>query len=120
LPEVLDGREYEVWRSRGFSRAMLIVNLGLYAAMVSSAFQLGGDEFAILLEHVDSRADVDVVLGKIQENMSTPFSVDGYEIQLRASVGVALHPDEGATPDALWHAADQAMYAAKRRRKASA
>ncbi len=85
--------------------------------ITDSVARVGGDEFAILLEHVDSRLDIEVVVSKIQEAMLAPFTVEGHEIQMRASLGAALHPDDGTTPADLWRSADQAMYSAKREHK---
>ena len=85
--------------------------------VTDSVARVGGDEFAILLEHVDSRVDIEVVMGKIQEAMRAPFTVEGHEIEMRASLGAALFPDDGTTPADLWRSADQAMYAVKREHK---
>ncbi|MBW2713470.1 MAG: GGDEF domain-containing protein [Deltaproteobacteria bacterium] len=87
--------------------------------ITDSVARVGGDEFAILLEHVDSWVDIEVVIGKIQDAMRAPFMVEGREIEMRASLGAALYPDDGTTPDALWHSADQAMYTVKREHKKS-
>lgn len=74
--------------------------------------RLGGDEFGILLENVSTAADVERVANALIESLGTPFSLDGREVGVTASVGVAFSgPD--TTAKALLSNADLAMYHAK-------
>jgi diguanylate cyclase (GGDEF)-like protein len=79
--------------------------------------RLGGDEFAILLENVRCDEDVLVVADRVVRAMRAPITIEGKEIFVGASVGVArggVDGDEGAvTADALLRNADVAMYRAK-------
>jgi diguanylate cyclase (GGDEF)-like protein/PAS domain S-box-containing protein len=76
--------------------------------------RIGGDEFTILLQaHVGS-VDVDIVVGKIQATFREPVRVQGHELWLRASIGVARYPADGDTIESLLICADHAMYRAKR------
>jgi diguanylate cyclase (GGDEF)-like protein/PAS domain S-box-containing protein len=76
--------------------------------------RIGGDEFTILLQaHVGS-VDVDIVIGKIQATFREPLQVQGHELRLDASIGVARYPVDGDTTEALLVCADHAMYRAKR------
>lgn len=75
-----------------------------------------GDEFVAVLADVPpgtsqrvAQRTADAVLG----SLTTPLEVAGEHVQLGASVGVALFPDHGHTPDQLLQAADRAMYTAK-------
>lgn len=78
--------------------------------------RVGGDEFAVLLEgHVD---DSNLVAHLVVESFNEPFSVDGHDVLMRPSIGLAVAPDDepDLSPDALIKRADVAMYAAKRAR----
>jgi diguanylate cyclase (GGDEF)-like protein len=78
------------------------------------AARLGGDEFVLLLDGIDSVADVHVVVDRVLETMAQPYPLAERTLQLTASIGVALYPDHGEIADQLLRAADQAMYRAKR------
>jgi diguanylate cyclase (GGDEF)-like protein/PAS domain S-box-containing protein len=82
--------------------------------------RLGGDEFVLLLGQVHGMACVQPVLERVLESLAQPYSLAGQVPQVSASMGVALYPDHGATPDHLLRAADQAMYRAKRLGKSRA
>jgi diguanylate cyclase (GGDEF)-like protein len=74
--------------------------------------RLGGDEFAVLIETLDADGDVALVTERIAASLGVPFSIDGREIPVTASIGVALrHADHG--PADLLREADAAMYRAK-------
>jgi diguanylate cyclase (GGDEF)-like protein len=76
-----------------------------------AAFRIGGDEFALLLPETDE-AEVRAVIDRIAAGL-----VDGSDPRfedLGASFGVAVYPRDGDEPEALFRAADEAMYAAKR------
>jgi diguanylate cyclase (GGDEF)-like protein len=75
--------------------------------------RLGGDEFAIVLPHVKSARDPEAVAQHIIEVMAAAFTAAGTEQFLNASVGIALHPADGMTPQELLRNADTAMYRAK-------
>jgi diguanylate cyclase (GGDEF)-like protein len=75
--------------------------------------RLGGDEFTIILREVASPRDAQVVAEHVIAAMSKPFSADGHELFLNASIGIALYPNDGATPEELLRNADTAMYRAK-------
>jgi diguanylate cyclase (GGDEF)-like protein len=73
--------------------------------------RLGGDEFAILLEQSSSHEIAVRVAGRILEAMRPPFSLEGRQVQVGASVGVTV---SGATQvDQVLREADVAMYTAK-------
>jgi diguanylate cyclase (GGDEF)-like protein/PAS domain S-box-containing protein len=74
---------------------------------------LGGDEFAILLPRLAAGSDVRIVVQKILSAFEAPFLVEELPIAVETSIGVALYPDHGATPELLLQRADVAMYAAK-------
>lgn len=76
--------------------------------------RIGGDEFTILLQAHAGAVDVDNVIGKIEGTFRDPLRVQGHELRLRASFGVARYPLDGDSIEALLICADQAMYRAKR------
>ena len=75
--------------------------------------RLGGDEFALVVPLKDA-GDASRIAHRILEVFKNPFKVDGRELSLSASIGVALFPEHGSTVDTLLRFADIAMYAAKR------
>jgi diguanylate cyclase (GGDEF)-like protein len=77
----------------------------------------GGDEFAYLLSTVPDRESALTVSQRIGRRCNRPFEFDGQTLQIGASIGVAIGPDDGDEPDVLLDLADRDMYAAKRRRK---
>jgi PleD family two-component response regulator len=76
--------------------------------------RLGGDEFTALIFDVQSAQDAEAVAQRIVALMRQPFQLDGREIKLTTSVGVALYPDDGLDGPALLRHADEAMYEAKK------
>jgi two-component system, cell cycle response regulator len=75
--------------------------------------RLGGDEFTIILEGLRHAGDAARIAEKALHSLSAPFTLDGRQVNLGASLGVAIasHPQE--IPDALTRRADAAMYRAK-------
>jgi diguanylate cyclase (GGDEF)-like protein/PAS domain S-box-containing protein len=76
--------------------------------------RLGGDEFAILLEEVRSADETEAMCRRILASLNRPFDIEGKELIMGASIGVALStPDATTDADTLLRNADVAMYAAK-------
>ena len=80
--------------------------------------RLGGDEFAILLSGLQDDAQANAIAQRIQEALSTPFSIAGREVFTSASIGIAFGPAHYKNPDEIMRDADTAMYHAKSRGKA--
>ena len=77
--------------------------------------RLGGDEFAILLSPLHKIEDAQRIADKIIASMLEPIELPGQSsVVTSLSIGIAVYPEHGATPDALLCAADLAMYQAKR------
>jgi diguanylate cyclase (GGDEF)-like protein len=74
--------------------------------------RLGGDEFGVLLPLAE-REDALPVANKIIDALKEPFLIEGLPISVEASIGIAISPDHGLTPDSLIQRADVAMYLAK-------
>jgi diguanylate cyclase (GGDEF)-like protein/PAS domain S-box-containing protein len=73
----------------------------------------GGDEFTLILADVAHMEDVARVTQKILNALSKPFDLQGHELFVTASIGIALYPNDGDDPEALIKNADAAMYRAK-------
>lgn len=74
--------------------------------------RLGGDEFAVLLDGLDATQATPVAQSLIAR-LSQPYSIQGLDIHVSASVGVAGYPGDGCDAAGVLEAADVAMYAAK-------
>jgi len=75
--------------------------------------RMGGDEFTALLDDLDYPEQAARFAEKCIERMSIRQHLDGLEVILGVSIGIAIYPDCGANLDNLLRAADTAMYAAK-------
>ena len=75
--------------------------------------RLGGDEFVMLIEEIEEINDVLEVVFRIQESLKVPADIDGHEIFVSTSIGIALNSSEYNQPDQLLRDADTAMYRAK-------
>ncbi len=75
--------------------------------------RLGGDEFVLLLTELETPDHAAHVAEKLLQVVAEPFSLEGHELNVTPSIGIALFPEDGADPDALLKNADTAMYHAK-------
>jgi diguanylate cyclase (GGDEF)-like protein len=76
--------------------------------------RLGGDEFIVLLRDLLSPRDAVGVATRMIQALEKPFHIEGHELVVTASLGIAMYPTDGDTAEALVQAADFAMYAAKK------
>ena len=75
--------------------------------------RLGGDEFAIMQTEIEQPRDADILARRIIEVLAEPLELEGQQIVIGTSVGVALAPEDGSDPDELLRRADMALYRAK-------
>ena len=75
--------------------------------------RLGGDEFAIIQADAPQPAAANSLAERLVRVLGAPFEIDGHQIVIGASVGVAFSPEHGTDPDELLKKADLAMYDAK-------
>ncbi len=73
----------------------------------------GGDEFIILLPEIDHADDVARIAEKLLEALARPCYIDNQEINITASIGIAIAPEDGADATSLVQNADAAMYHSK-------
>jgi diguanylate cyclase (GGDEF)-like protein len=78
----------------------------------------GGDEFTIVSDVVESEG-ARILVSNLEMAFAVPFKLEGKLINTGLSIGLALYPDDGMTPDQLYAAADQAMYVSKRASRAA-
>ena len=76
--------------------------------------RLGGDEFLALLPRIAAPGDAAIVARKLIDALREPCRIDGHELVVMASVGIAIAPMHGRNPQELVRKADAAMYSAKR------
>ena len=75
--------------------------------------RIGGDEFVAVLTALDHPRDCEIVLSRLLEAAAKKMAIDGTDIQVSASIGVTLFPQDAGEPDLLLRHADHAMYQAK-------
>ncbi|MDR3390119.1 MAG: EAL domain-containing protein [Sulfuriferula sp.] len=73
----------------------------------------GGDEFTLLLPQIDSKESATRTADKIIKAFGVPFNIDGHELYVPMSIGIALYPENGDNIDTLIKNADIAMYDSK-------
>ena len=76
--------------------------------------RFGGDEFVVVCEELTSAGEALGLAQRIQDAVTPPIAVDGNELVVSVSTGIALTNDPGALPGSLLRDADSAMYNAKR------
>lgn len=76
--------------------------------------RFGGDEFAVLLPDIRNRRTVEQISATIIQRLGERFVLEGKEVFISCSLGIALHPIDSADADDLLKYADSAMYLAKR------
>ena len=80
---------------------------------IDTVARVGGDEFVVLMTNLLNKADARVAADKLQAALNQPFKLRGKPCPLRASIGIAIFPDDGKQPLQLLKHADAAMYEAK-------
>ena len=75
--------------------------------------RLGGDEFTVLLTDIKDVNSVAIVANRILQHISQAFYLNGHEVHITSSIGIAFFPQDGNDVDKLLKNADTAMYHAK-------
>jgi diguanylate cyclase (GGDEF)-like protein/PAS domain S-box-containing protein len=81
---------------------------------VDTVARTGGEEFTVLLQEIAESEDAERVAADILRGLNEPYRHNGIDIDLTASLGIAVYPDHGTDPAVLWRDADTAMYRAKK------
>ena len=80
---------------------------------LDSVARIGGDEFCMILKDLGSPVDAGRVAQRILDTLRQPIPLEGHELVVTPSIGIALIPQDGRDADTLLKHADRAMYAAK-------
>ncbi|MGZ5208815.1 MAG: putative bifunctional diguanylate cyclase/phosphodiesterase, partial [Sulfuricurvum sp.] len=75
--------------------------------------RVGGDEFVLWLEEMQSVGEAEVVAKKVLSALNDPFEINGQEHILEGSIGISLYPQDAGKRDSLFKNAEVAMYRAK-------
>ncbi len=75
--------------------------------------RLGGDEFAILQGGINQPTDAIALASRLFETVGAPFDLDGHQVVIGVSIGIAIAPTDADDPDQLLKNADMALYRAK-------
>lgn len=86
---------------------------------IDTVARVGGDEFLIILTNIEDLQDVISVAKELLKEVTQPYPIEISDIDIGASIGVAIYPDDGVRAQELVNLADQAMYEVKRKGKNS-
>ena len=75
--------------------------------------RLGGDEFTLVIEDVADNSNAAMLAHKINQALEPPFTLNGHDLFIGASIGISVFPDDGNSVEELLRNADAAMYQAK-------
>jgi len=84
---------------------------------VDALARIGGDEFAVLVPDVHSRADVEEIALRLEQCFDELFFIEDVTLRTSASVGIAVYPQDATNKGILFRVADTAMYAAKNHKR---
>ena len=85
--------------------------------VLDTVARLGGDEFMILLSEIKEPENASKVAERVRSILTTPIILDGKDINVSVSIGIAIYPSDGDNIENLIKNADIAMYSAKSRGK---
>ena len=80
---------------------------------IDTVARLGGDEFAIIQTGISKPTQTMALASRLIDMLDKPFEVDGHQIVIGTSIGIAFAPQDGLEPDQLLRCADLALYRAK-------
>jgi diguanylate cyclase (GGDEF)-like protein/PAS domain S-box-containing protein len=86
--------------------------LAVFAAPHLTVARISGDEFVFVLENANG-AEASALASAVLQRLALPIPVDGHQVSIGASIGIAIGSGDEATPDELLNNADAAMYEAK-------
>lgn len=81
--------------------------------------RIGGDEFAIIINPCNARGEITELCLRLQAAVSEPFTLNGTQLTVSASIGTAFYPGESDSVDQVLKMADIEMYAQKQRQRSS-
>jgi diguanylate cyclase (GGDEF)-like protein len=75
--------------------------------------RVGGDEFILLMMETAHLEDATVIAQKILDSFAEPLSIDGHQLTLSTSIGIAIYPEDGQDLETLTRESDAALYYSK-------
>lgn len=75
--------------------------------------RMGGDEFAVILNHISDQTLAEELVRRIVEKLSHPVVLDGHDIRIGASAGISIFPSDASDAEDMIRRADRALYSAK-------
>src|SRR6185295_12392227 len=84
---------------------------------VDTVARLGGDEFAVLLDDIQDTVEALHIAQRLQDEIKLPVMLEGEEVFVTASIGIALNLSGHNNPESILRDADSAMYQAKQNGK---
>jgi len=75
--------------------------------------RLGGDEFSIVADAVDGVNTVEEMAGRVIDEISKPFNIEGTPVDLSVSIGIGIFPEDAEDAEELFKRTDEALYRAK-------
>lgn len=78
--------------------------------------RMGGDEFILAQKSASSRDEAERMARRIYEQVSAPYCIEGHDIVIGASIGIAMSPEDGGSVETLLSRSDKALYRAKTQR----
>ncbi len=100
-------------RLLGVLRSSDVVGRSNNKLPIENTARTGGDEFSVVMYGVDSVENASVISSRVLEAVKQPFTVDGDDVYLTASIGIAVYPDDGDEADTLIKHAASAQDVAK-------
>ena len=88
-------------------------SVGRVSRASDTVCRIGGDEFVIMSPNLESAEDVTVIANKLLESIAAITVISGHEVDITASIGISIFPDDGNDGEELLRHADAAMYHAK-------
>jgi diguanylate cyclase (GGDEF)-like protein len=95
----------------------VVQRVRIFTQSEDAFLRIGGDEFLVVFNHCDSKEKLDHTLEQILSSVVEGMFIEGHEIKVSLSIGVACCPKHGTTVESLMDHADNAMYEAKKRGK---
>ncbi len=75
--------------------------------------RIGGDEFVILIIDIDNKEQAAVMVNRLLDSTKSPFKIQNTVLYPTYSLGIAIYPENGKTPEELFRNADRALYKSK-------